>query len=66
MRLLNLFIVLMLLTGCYENPQETAFHKPGVYQGKPDVISIEKQQEMIKLYREQQFNQRFTLIQTDR
>lgn len=66
MRLLNILILLTILSGCYEEPQATAFHKPGVYQGKVEQMSVEKQQEIIQLYRDRQFNERFTLIQTDR
>ncbi len=66
MRLLNLLILFAILSGCYENPQTTAFHKPGVYQGKSDEMSLEKQQEIVKLYQNRQFNERFTMIQTDR
>jgi hypothetical protein len=50
------------LCGCYENPREVTLHEPGVYKGATDPLLDALQQPGLQ----QQLQERFRLVQTDR
>lgn len=47
---------LLLLSGCYEDPQQLVLHEQGVYQGKQDDRHVDVEQ----------LAKRFAQVQTDR
>jgi len=52
----------MGLSGCYENPREVSLHEPGVYKGTTDPLLDALQKPGLQ----QQLQERFSLVQTDR
>ena len=57
-----LILAAAVLDGCYENPRETTLHEPGVYKGTVDPLLGELQKPALQ----QQLQDRFSLVQTDR
>jgi hypothetical protein len=50
------------LSGCYENPRDVTLHEPGVYKGPVDPLLDALQKPGLQ----QQLQERFNLVQTDR
>jgi hypothetical protein len=64
--LASLFLIIVLivsaLSACYRSPADFTYHQPGEYKGRKDAL-LAKQQ---AVEHQQELEERFKLIQTDR
>lgn len=51
-------VLLAGMTGCSPEPRSVTLHEPGVYKGQRDPV--------MELKNQQELNDRFRLVQTDR